>query len=339
MDLEIFRLLIVPITDQGKTVAYLQVGREIPEIQEALTRLLQLLLLSGPVVVAISSVGGYWLAGKSLAPIEKIRQKAASIQATDLHTRLDQTSKDEVGQLARTFNEMLDRLEDSFLRQRRFTSDASHELRTPLSIIRGEVDVALERPRKPEAYVETLQSIGTEAQRMSRLVSELLLLARADLNELRFVYEKVDTADLLRLLVGHLQNQAQAAGVSLSMDLPASLIITADRDHLIRLFINLLENAFIHAPGSQVSIQARSAGKQAEFILADTGPGISQEHLPHIFDRFYRVDPVRGSASHGTGLGLAIVREIILAHGGTVCMLSELGKGTSIKILLPVGSA
>jgi heavy metal sensor kinase len=336
LELEIFRVFITPITDHGKTLAYLQVGREIDEIQEALNNLVKLLLISAPFIVGFSAVGGYWLAGKALAPIDKIRKAAASIQATDLHSRVEHTKHDEVGQLASTFNELLDRLEESFFRQRRFTADASHELRTPLSIIRGEVDVALERTRTQEEYIETLQSIGSEAQRMSRLVNELLLLARADTNELRLVCEKVDLADLLQLMAGHLQNQAEAAGVSLSVDVPAALTIAGDRDRLIQLFINLLENTFVHAPGSQATLTARTVGEQVEIIVADTGPGIPGEHLAHIFDRFYRVDPVRERASHGSGLGLAIAREIVLAHGGSIRIDSEVNRGTSVIVQLPL---
>ncbi len=290
-------------------------------------------------MVGISALGGYWLAGRSLAPIEKIRQKAASIQATDLHSRLAFEQNDEVGQLASTFNEMLARLEESFHRQRRFTADASHELRTPLAVIRGEVDVTLERPRTQEAYVETLQSIGAEAQRMSRLVSELLLLARADSNELRLAYETVDLAELFQLLVSHLQTQAQAAGVRLKLDVPAPLTIPGDRDRLIQLFINLLENAFVHAPGSQVSIEARTIGKRVVITLVDTGPGIPPEHLPHVFDRFYRVDPGRERNKNGGGLGLAIAQEIVLAHGGTIGMKSEMSKGTFVIVHLPACSS
>lgn len=336
LELEIFRVFITPITDHGKTLAYLQVGREIDEIQEALNNLVKLLLISAPFIVGFSAVGGYWLAGKALAPIDEIRKAAASIQATDLHSRVEHTKHDEVGQLASTFNELLDRLEESFFRQRRFTADASHELRTPLSIIRGEVDVALERTRTQEEYIETLQSIGSEAQRMSRLVNELLLLARADTNELRLVCEKVDLADLLQLMAGHLQNQAEAAGVSLSVDVPAALTIAGDRDRLIQLFINLLENTFVHAPGSQATLTARTVGEQVEIIVADTGPGIPGEHLAHIFDRFYRVDPVRERASHGSGLGLAIAREIVLAHGGSIRIDSEVNRGTSVIVQLPL---
>ena len=332
---EIFRLLSIPILVDGNLEGYLQVGRDIESVHEALTRLLRLLLLTGPILVGGAAIGGYWLTGQALAPIEKIRRQAASIRARDLSKRLDWTTpEDEVGRLARTFNEMLDRLEESFQRQRRFTGDASHELRTPLAVIRGEIEVALERPRTPAEYVETLESVGVEAQRMSRLVNELLLLARADADELQLEFEKVDLAELLRLLVDQMQRQAQEAGVSLTADLPLSLTIPGDRDRLLELFINLIENTLLYAPGSQVDVQVQSFGENVEVTITDSGPGIPEADLPHIFDRFYRVDRVRERSSRGSGLGLAIAQEIARAHGGLISVQSEPGKGTTFIMRL-----
>jgi heavy metal sensor kinase len=331
----IFRLLSTPITMEGNPGAYLQVGRDLEPVQEALARLLGLLLLAGPVLVGVASLGGYWLTGQALAPIEKIRQRAASIHARDLSQRLDlKTTEDEVGRLARTFNEMLDRLEASFQRQRRFASDASHELRTPLAVIRGEIDVALERPRDRTDYVETLQSVDEEAQRMSRLVNDLLQLARADANELRLEFEQFDLADLLRLLVEKMQRQAQEAQVDLKTDLPASLPITGDRDRILELFVNLLENAIVHAPGSRVEVRAQTAGENIVVTITDTGPGIPEEHLPHLFERFYRVDQSRDRSRDGSGLGLALAQEIAHAHQGHISVQSQLEKGTTLIVQL-----
>jgi heavy metal sensor kinase len=331
----VFRLLSVPVVIHGDTVAYLQVGRDIEPVQEVLARLLRLLLIAGPILVGVAALGGYWLTGQALAPIEKIRRQAAAINAQDLSQRLNlTTTDDEVGRLAQTFNEMLDRLEKSFQRQRRFTADASHELRTPLAVIRGEIDVGLERPRSAAEYVETLESVGAEARRMSRLVNELLLLARADAHELRLDYEKVDLADLLTLLVEQMQRPAQEAEVRLGADLPRSLPILGDRDRLLELFLNLLENALVHAPGSQVDVRAQPNGETIVVTISDTGPGIPEEHVPHLFERFYRADQVRGRSSGGSGLGLAIAQEIAHAHGGDISVRSERGKGTTFSVQL-----
>jgi heavy metal sensor kinase len=336
-EFETFRILNAPVIIDGDLKGYLQIGRGIDWMVEALSRLLMLLIVAGPVLVGIATAGGYLLAGQALDPIERIRQRAASIHAKDLSQRLElTTTDDEVGRLAQTFNEMLDRLDGSFRRQRRFTADASHELRTPLSVIRGEIDIILERPRKETEYIETLESVGVEAQRMSRLVHELLLLARADTDEFRLEREKINLADLLCVLIEQMERQAQEAEVTLQIDLPTQLPVFGDRDRLLELFINLLENSFSHAPGSLVSVRALSNGENILVSITDTGPGIAKEHLPHLFDRFYRVDPSRKRSVSGSGLGLAIAQEIANAHGGGISVQSEPGRGTTFTVRLPM---
>lgn len=336
---DLLRLLSVPVIRDNQIVAYLQVGRSLETIQQTLSRLLTLLLLSGPILTVVGAGAGYWLAGQTLAPIEAIRRRAASISAQDLDARLDfPLPDDEVGRLAQTFNEMLARLDESFRRQRRFTADASHELRTPLSVIRGEVDVTLEQPRTSEEYQRTLRVIGAETEWMSRLVNDLLLLARSDAAE--FVLEKhpIDLADLLTVLTEQMATQAEAAGVSLQVDLPQPLLVHADPDRLLQVFINLFQNAFTYAPHSRVSVNGRRADTFVEITVADTGPGIAAEHLPHIFDRFYRVDKARSRSqgtSGGSGLGLAIAQEIIQAHSGGLDVESQLEQGTNFIVRLP----
>lgn len=330
------RLYSTPIISNGEIIAYLQVGRSLEPIQDTLSRLLTLLIIAGPALIAVTALSGYWLAGRALAPIERIRRQAAAISAEDLGQRLDlDLPDDEVGRLARTFDQMLARLDESFQRQRRFTADASHELRTPLAVIRGEVDVSLERQRSPAEYRETLASVGAEAERMTRLVSNLLLLSRSDAAEMLLDLDQVDVADLLRVLVEQMQAHAEAAGVTLQLDLPDQLIVQADADRLLQLFVNLLENAFVYAPGSPVMVRGRQTKTTVEITVADSGPGIHPEHLPHIFERFYRVDKARSRSSGGNGLGLAIAREIARAHGGDITVKSTPGKGTTFMVHLP----
>lgn len=335
-DQDVLRLLSVPVVVEGRTLAYLQVGRDLEPLREILGRLLTLLLLAGPAVIVIAAAGGYWLAGRALAPIEAIRQRAASLSAQDLSQRLDMSlPDDEVGRLAHTFNEMLERLDESFRRQRRFTADASHELRTPLAVIQGEVDVTLEQPRTQADYVEALASIGDESERMSRLINELLLLARSDADELPLHCEALDLADLLRVLAGELQAQARATDVNLTVDLPQPLPVYADADRMLQLFINLLENAFTYASGSRVILSGRRRAAAVVISVADSGPGIAPEHLPHLFERFYRVDKARSRKSGGSGLGLAIVQEIVQAHRGEIAVESSEHRGTVFTVWLP----
>lgn len=330
------RLYSTPVITNGQIVAYLQIGRSLESIQDTLRRLLTLLLIAGPALIVVTAVSGYWLAGRSLAPIEDIRRRAAAISAEDLSQRLATgLPDDEVGRLARTFDQMLARLDESFQRQRRFTADASHELRTPLAIIRGEVDVALERPRSSEDYVTILRSVGVEAERMSRLASHLLQLTRSDRDEMKIESESIDLANLLHMLLEQMNPQAEAAKVVLKADLPDRLIVQGDADRLLQLFLNLLENAFTYAPNSIVWVRARTTQDSVEIEVADTGPGIHPAHLPHLFERFYRVDKARSRSSGGNGLGLAIAREIALAHGGDITVHSAPGKGATFIVRLP----
>jgi len=330
------RLYSAPVIADGQIIAYLQIGRSLESIQDTLGRLLTLLLIAGPALLGVTSVSGYWLAGRSLAPIEDIRRQAAAISAEDLSQRLATgLPDDEVGRLAQTFDQMLARLNESFQRQRRFTADASHELRTPLAIIRGEVDVALDRPRSPEDYVVILRSVGVEAERMSRLASHLLQLSRGDTGEMVIERERIDLTNFLRVLLDQMKPQADAANVILQADLPDQLIILGDVDRLLQLFLNLLDNAFAYAPNSTVWVRARTTQGAVEIEVADTGPGIHPEHLPHLFERFYRVDKARSRSSGGNGLGLSIAREIALAHGGEIAVHSAPGKGATFVVRLP----
>ncbi|MCB0084863.1 MAG: HAMP domain-containing histidine kinase, partial [Caldilineaceae bacterium] len=330
------RIVSLPVNIDGGQVAWVQVGRSMTALHSTLNDLLLLLLLLAPVLLLATALSGYWLAGRVLRPIETIRRQAAAMSAQDLQRRLNLAlPDDEIGRLARTFDQMLDRLQASFQAQQRFVSDASHELRTPLAVIRGECDVTLECPRQAADYVEALQIIGDETSRMERLVTNLLWLVRSDSTQITIQCEVFDLADLLSVLVELLQPQATNAGVTLNVDLPAALPLQGDTDRLIQVFANLLENAFVYAPGSTVSIRATMQDRWVVVTIADTGPGIAPAHLPHLFERFYRVDVSRNRASGGSGLGLAIVQDIVRAHGGLVVVTSTLEKGTCFTVRLP----
>ncbi|MEZ4656158.1 MAG: ATP-binding protein [Caldilineaceae bacterium] len=333
------RLVSLPVNINGRQVAWVQVGRSIAALHETLNKLLLLLTLLTPALLLATALSGYWLAARVLRPIEAIRRQAAAMSAQDLQRRLNLAlPDDEVGRLARTFDQMLERLQASFESQQRFVSDASHELRTPLAVIRGECDVTLERPRRAATYIEALQIIGDETSRMERLVTNLLWLVRSDSTQLALQYETLDLADLLGVLVELLQPQAADARVTLNVDLPVALPLHGDTDRLIQVFTNLLENTFVYAPGSTVSMCAAMQGNCAVVTVADTGPGIAPAHLPHLFERFYRVDASRNRASGGSGLGLAIVQEIVQAHGGAVVVSSTLDKGTCFTVRLPASA-
>ena len=331
---ESVRVFTLPVRVQGQTVAFLQVARSLESIDEALQTLLILLLIGAPFIVGAAVSGGYWLAGRTLKPIDVIRQKAAEISAHDLSQRLSlDLPDDEVGRLAQTFDDMLARLEDAFQRQRRFVSDASHELRTPLAIIRGEVEVALEQPRSAEVYVNILESVHSEVERLNRLTNDLLLLARSD-NAQSFVRrQRIDLSELITTLIATMENRLNEANMTVQLDLPPALWIDGDFDRLLQLFLNLIENAILYAPNSHLAIKASVQSGRPVVVVADNGPGIPKTHLSHIFERFYRVDTAR-SNQPGSGLGLAIALEIAHAHGGDLTVESAPNEGTAFTLWL-----
>lgn len=332
---ETVRVFTLPVRIQGQTVAFLQVARSLEPIDEALQTLLMLLLVGAPFLIGAAVGGGYWLAGRTLKPIDLIRQKAAEISAHDLSQRLHlDLPDDEAGRLAQTFDAMLTRLEDAFQRQRRFVADASHELRTPLAIIRGEVEVALEQPRSSAVYVSTLESVRVEVERLSRLTNDLLLLARSDNDQLFLRQERIDLRELITTLTATLDNRIQAANMTLQLELPTELWIDGDFDRLLQLFLNLIDNAIRYAPNTHLTVSASLQDGAVVAVVADDGPGIPQAHLPHIFERFYRVDAAR-SIHPGNGLGLAIASEIARAHGGDLTVQSAPGEGTRFTLRLP----
>ena len=251
---------------------------------------------------------------------------------------------DEVGRLAITFDQMLARLEDAFERQKRFIADASHEMRTPLTILKGDVEVALNRPRTAPEYRETLEMINQTTDRMTVLVEELFLLARADNDQYPLHLQPLDLSEVLTDLVGKLQTRATYKNIELSLNTPLNLPMAGDRDKLTRLFINLVDNAIKYSQkGALVRVTAAVRADYACVVVADTGPGIPAEHLPHLFERFYRVDKARSRQGItgdddgiGAGLGLSIVQWLVKVHGGRIEVDSQTGRGTTFTVWLPL---
>ena len=290
-----------------------------------------------PITLVVAGFGGIFLAGRALSPIDKITRTASHISGEDLSQRLNlQLPEDEVGRLARTFDEMISRLDDAFRRQRQFTADASHELRTPLTVIKGQIDVALQKERGPEAYRQILQVVNEEVDRLIRLAGTLLTLTRADAGDIPLAFEDVDVSEVVAGVVDHVRSTANDKGVGLHLDPGPHATIQVDEDLLLQLILNLLDNAIKYTPsGGQVTVGWRMNGNEVDLRVHDTGIGMSPEHLPYLFDRFYRVDKDRSRARGGVGLGLAIPRWIAEAHGGSVGVESEPGKGSAFTVVLP----
>lgn len=315
------------------------VGRDItPDIQE-MQRLASLHLLIGFGVWALGLVGGWWLSGRAIRPIQAISETASRIAEGNLEERINVTQADsELGQLSRVLNETFARLHAAFERQRQFTADASHELRTPITILLSETQRILKRERTPEEYREALETCGATAQRMRRLVEALLLLARQDKQPAGGAAEAggCDLAAVLADAAAHLQPLAGARGLRLETALsPAPCRAAAEAVSI--LAANLIANGLEH--GGNVVVACHEQGGEAVFTVRDDGQGIAPADLPHIFERFYRADQARtGSCGH-TGLGLAIAKAIVDNHGGSIQAASEPGKGACFEVRLPAAKA
>jgi two-component system heavy metal sensor histidine kinase CusS len=295
-----------------------------------------LLVVLGLALLACG-LGGYRIARHGIRPVREIAETARCVGAATLDRRLSRAGLPaELADLAVTFNEMLDRLEESFGRLSRFSADIAHELRTPVNNLRGEVDLALSRPRTPEQYREVLGSCLEECAQLARLIDSLLFLARAENPRTQVERERLDVGQELAALREFYAAAAEEARVALTVTVPGSVVAPVSRPLLQRAVGNLVENALAHTQaGGSVNLRAAEEGDGIRVEVADTGRGIAAAHLPHLFDRFYRVDPARGSCSGGVGLGLAIVKGIAELHGGNVEVASQLGLGTRVILRFP----
>ncbi|MDX1410957.1 MAG: heavy metal sensor histidine kinase [Nitrospirales bacterium] len=333
-----FRLLSVPIRHGERLVYILRVGTSLQPTVDMLDRLLLALLIASPLAVIVSLLGGWFLAGRALRPVDSITHAAQRIAAGDLTQRITAPSApDEIGRLASTFNDMIARLEVSFRQIRLFSADASHELRTPLTITKGETELALRRPRSAEDYRQVLESNLEEIDRMSRIVDELLFLSRADLGEIKLKQAPVQLDDLLR----DVQQQALVLGKDRQVETVVKeispMMVSGDELRLRELFLNLIDNAIKYShPGDTVEMSLVPNGEKGEFIVKDKGIGISLEDQPRIFDRFYRTDSARSHSTKGTGLGLSICKWIVETHKGAIHVQSMPNQGSSFTVLLPL---
>jgi heavy metal sensor kinase len=328
------RFYSAPIIQNGSLAGIVQVAQSLGPVDDTLTRLLTTILLGIPLLIVIAGLGGYFLAARALAPIDKMTRTAQRISAEDLSARLDLPgTNDEVGRLAATFDQMIQHLDEAFRRERRFTADASHELRTPLAAMQAIISVIREEPRSPEDYEFALDDLAEETDRLRTLTEDLLRLARNDTNN-SYEFEPLDLSTLLTDLTESLQPLVEKKGLVLKSEIVDNLTITGDSDALIRLFVNLLDNAIKYTPEGEITCCLRHTSDGfVEVSITDSGSGIPEEDLPHIFKRFYRVEQSR--STRGSGLGLSIASQIAQAHGGNIIATSTVGKGATFLVRLP----
>jgi heavy metal sensor kinase len=318
--------------------AYVAVAAEpMDAIDADLAAIRRAMFLALPLILAIAGAGGYWFATRGMAPLDAMAEQAQRITGSNLDARLEiGNAAEELTALAESFNELLGRLDQSFENMRRFVADASHELRTPVAVIRGEADVALANERSVSEYKESLAIILDESRRLSRLVDDLLNLARADAGRVKLQAQEFYWNDLLSECCRLVQSLAGARQIDLECRCAGDAPFFGDEELLRRMTLNLLDNAIRYTPpGGKVLAELEAGQEGVRIRISDTGIGIGPEAAEHVFERFFRADKARSRGNGGFGLGLAIVKWIAESHRGAVELASEPGAGSTFTVTLP----
>ncbi len=314
----------------------IQVARSLNYFNKESQELLLTFLFAGPLTLVVVVGGGYFLARRALAPVAQMAHYADEITVDRLNQRITVANPDdELGALAQTLNGMIERLDRSFADMQRFTADAAHELRTPLAIMRNEAEIALRAGRSTDEYARVLGDLLEEMNRMSQITEQLLFLSRQDAKLHVPATEEVDIHQLVAEVVSNMELVAQEKGVRLILSENPTCRVTTDPSQVRRVLYNLLDNALKYTPSEgQVTVSAKLDFNHWVATITDTGIGIPPEHLPHVFDRFYRVDASR-AIDDGSGLGLAICQSIMTGLVGTITLDSGVGVGTRVVVQLP----
>ncbi len=328
-------LYSMALTEHGSTFAIVQVGEALVQLNRTLQNMLLEFFIIIPIVLIFGAIGSYWLAARAFHPIARLTRTTQYIKAGNLQQRVPvPRARDEVFALAQTLNEMIERLEESFTRQRRFVADASHELRTPVAAIRSMTDLALSQELTQQKYVILFENINTESERLGHLISDLLALARSDEGKIHLEYEPVRLDRLVEAVVANAEMLANERSITIQVQAQKAITILGDEARLIQAVMNLLDNAILYTnTGGQVTVTLEEKDAQIYLSVHDTGIGIAPEHLSHIFERFYRVDQARiRTEGNSSGLGLAIVEWVVKAHGGWINVESRPGHGSTFTI-------
>lgn len=314
------------------------VGYPLEELRDALENLYSIFLILIPIALVVSVIGGLYLANTSLRPVDEITRRARRITAENLDQTIPlRRVDDEIGRLTATMNDMIRRLHDSFAQVRQFSADASHELRTPLTVMRGEIELALRNVKTAEEYRRVMASALEEILRLTTIIDNLLLLARADRGMYDGTFSEVDLAELAGELYDDGTMLAEPKRITVTLERNDPAMIVGDRVRLRQLFLNLIDNAIKYTPeGGSVSIAVERNNGSALFRVKDTGIGIPPEETGRVFDRFYRVDKARSREMGGSGLGLSIARWIAELHRGSIRVESEVDRGSVFTVELPL---
>jgi heavy metal sensor kinase len=315
-----------------------EVGAPMTSITTMLDRLRLQLLIGLPIVVAMAIAGGYLLLRRALAPVDAIASKAERITQHNLTERLPVgKTGDELERLSISLNRMIARLEDAFANSKRFVADASHELRTPLTVIRGELESLAQNPHLDPAVSESLGNVLEEVERLASIVEGLVSISRLDAGEAQAEWVQFDLGELAASTADQMSLLAEDKRIKILVDAQKRVSIRGDRARLKQVIVNLLDNAIKYTPNNgSVNLRVKAENGHAVIEVADDGVGIPSEALPHIFERFFRVDKTRSRDPGGAGLGLSIVKSICTAHGAEVQVRSQPGAGSEFRVKLPL---
>ena len=327
-----YRVYTWPVTKDAAVVGFIQVMEDQSENADTLREVMLALLAGAALVVVAGGLGAYFLARRALAPIDTITRTARAISASDLSARLNMAhAYKEVASLADTFDQMLERLEASFVRERRFTADASHELRTPLAAMEAILSVVRSEPRTVDEYELALDDLADETARLRSLAEQLLQLSR-ETQSPRVELGPVDLSTLVGDVVDALHPLMEAKALTLQTAIDPGLWVLGDSDALIRVFVNLIDNAIKFTERGTVTIRASAEQDSVRVDVSDTGSGIPADRMSGVFERFFRAD--RSRSTPGAGLGLALASQIVRNHGGTLSVDSIEGVGSTFSVLL-----
>lgn len=333
------RQLTLPIIIHGRFVGKLvQVGTPLTDAQSTLKSVKRMLWLTLSIGLGISVVFGYLLTRRSLRPVTQVTSAVATLGVdNNFDNRLKlPPAKDEMRCLISRFNEMIDRLEDAFVRLKRFSGDVSHELRTPIAVIRGEAELALRRIRTPEEYQTTLATIVKESENMSGIVEDLLLLARAQGQSIELDLEELSLKTFVEGVLDSVKSEISKKGISLELVNEGQETIKLSRGYFALALKNLLLNAAKHSPeNAHIKLLVTSTYNETRFDVIDYGEGIPEKDLPYIFDTFYRVESARNRSTGGAGIGLSLSRALVSLHGGKISVKSVFGQGSTFRATLP----
>jgi len=335
-----YLFIMSPVLQEQRLIGFLVIGSP-SQLLSQQRRLVVSLGLGSAGMLLLAFLGGLWLADRAMRPVAAISRAARTISEGDLGRRLNLQGRNELADLAQTFDAMIARLQAAFDRQRRFVADASHELRTPLTIINLEVGRALSGKRSADEYQRALKVVDAESGRMTRLVNDRMSLAMMDSGEAILRYGVVDLSDAALEAVERLTPLGERRGIGIEVGELPELDVCGDRQYLVQMISNLIENGIKYCrPGDSVRVDTLSRNGDCILRVADTGPGIAAEHLPALFDRFYRVDKARSAndvegGPSGSGLGLSIVAWVVQAHHGQIRVESNVGHGSVFEVTLP----